>query len=306
MTVDDWELFEDWCAATGHVALPTTWATVQTFIEETQAAPSVVVRRLGAIRAQHERARREVAGAPPRVPALIPWRMPGELVDPADPDGPQWLSLPEALHQLPVYGWPHAVAVRRDALILTMAARGWSRRRITDLRAEQVRLQPVPAIDDIDVPLTNHGLTCPSCALTRWLRVLAALYAQVDGAWEPVASVVEDQPGDVRRHDCSLPHPTGWERAPWVLPSIDGHGRIQLGSQLPERRVSAVLATRQRSLEQSVIAQPAARPAPGRRPPSWAERAATAHALDDVLDNLDAAIDQAIAHAGTILKDSQV
>lgn len=112
MTVDDWELFEDWCAATGHVALPTTWDTVGAFIEETQAAPSVVVRRLGAIRAQHERARREVAGAPPRVPALTPWRMPGELIDPADPDGPRWLSLPEALHQLSVYGgrtpWPRA------------------------------------------------------------------------------------------------------------------------------------------------------------------------------------------------------
>lgn len=301
MTAEDWDLFEDWCAATGQVALPTTWAAVQAFVDEVQAAPAVLVRRLGAIRARHEHARQDLRGAPPRQPAPIPWRTPGELVDPAQPGGPRWLPLPEALHLLPVYGWPHALSARRDALILTVAARGWSRRQITELGPEQLRLEPVPAIDGVDVPMTNHGLTCPSCALTRWLRVLAACYAYVDGAWEPVATVVEDQPGDVHRHDCGLPHPRGWERAPWVLPSIDGHGRIQLGSQLPARRVSAVLADRQQPPEATATAEPAIRATPPRQPPSLAERAATAHAIDDILDDLDVAIDQAIAHSNTLL-----
>lgn len=82
MTADDWDLFEDWCAATGHVALPTTWEVVEVFVDEVQAAPSVVVRRLGAIRARsgHDTntPRRDLAGAPPRRPTPIPWRTPAE------------------------------------------------------------------------------------------------------------------------------------------------------------------------------------------------------------------------------------
>lgn len=293
MAVSDWELFEDWCAAAGHVAMPATWDTVAEFLAETQGAPSTITRRLGAIRARHERARRELVGAPARQPVPTPWRTPGEPIDRDELDGPRWLSLRETLHQLPVYGWPHAVTARRDAVVLALAERGWRRRQISALRPSQITLEPVPAVDGVDLAMTNHGLTCPSCALTRWLRVLAATYEQSDGAWEPVATVVEDQPVDVRQHECGVPVGSGWGRAPWVLPSIDGHGRIDLGSQLPVRRVSAILAARQRPEKPSSIPQPAPGPAarPSRPVPTLLERAATLHAIDDVLDDLDDAID---------------
>lgn len=293
MTAGDWDLFEDWCAAVGRVALPTTWETVQAFLEDTQAAPSVVVRRLGSIRTRHDHARRELLGGPPRQPVPTPWRMPDDLVDETDPDGPRWLGLGEALHQLPVYGWPHAVTARRDAVVLALAERGWSRRQVVTLRPSQISLEPVPAVNGVDLPMTNHGLTCPSCALTRWMRVLSATYDQADGAWEPVATVVEEQPADVRLHDCAIPVRTGWGRAPWVLPSVDGHGRIDIGSQLPVRRVSAIVATRQQPEEPSDGPQLAsASESHSSRPvPTFSERAATLHAIDDVLDDLDEAID---------------
>jgi len=294
VTASDWELFQDWCDATGNVALPTTWETVTAFLEDTQAAPSTAVRRLGAIRARHERARRDLVGAPPRPPVPVPWRTPGDPVDPDRQDGPRWLDLAEALHQVPVYGWPHAVTGRRDALVLVLAAYGWHRHQIVSLTPAQVTLEPVPAIDGVDLPMTNHGLTCPSCVLTRWLRVLSSIYATGDPNTDLIAHLVEDQPADVRVHECGRTVPAGWRAPPWILPSIDGHGRIDLGTQIPIRRVSAILANRQKPF--GVIAS-APTDAQHRSPntrrtaaPSLAERAAAAHAIDAALDDLDAAL----------------
>ena len=306
MTRGDWEQFEDWCAATGHVALPTTWQTVQDYLQHAPVAASTWARRLGAIRARHEHARAQLAGAPPRQPAPRPWRTPGDLIDPTaagandDETGtvsgaPRWLDLPEALHHLPVHGFPHGVTARRDALVLVLAARGWSRRQITGLTVDQIRTEPVPAIDGIDVPMTNHGLTCPSCALTRWLRVLAAVYAELDGMWEPIADVVDHAPADARTHDCGRPVPAGWARAGHVLPVIDRAGRVDLGTVIPARRVSAIVSTSQRPPQAIAfhagdgLATVQPRPA-GWRPPTPADRARQLHDIDKALDNLDDAI----------------
>lgn len=304
MTRGDWEQFEDWCAATGHVALPTTWQTVQSYLEAAPVAALTRTRRLGAIRARHEHARAELVDAPTRQAPPKPWRPPGELVDPtadeengagAAGDAPRWLDLGEALHHLPVHGFPHGVTVRRDALVLVLAARGWSRRQITGLTVDQIRTEPVPAIDNTDLPMTNHGLTCPSCALTRWLRVLAAVYAELDGEWEPVADVVDRAPADVRAHDCARPIPSGWTRTRHILPVIDRAGRVDIGTVIPTRRVSAIISSRQRPPQAIAfhdgdgLATVQPRPA-GWRPPTPADRAKQLHDIDKALDNLDDAI----------------
>ena len=309
MTDTDWEQFEDWCAATGHVPLPTMWVTVQDYLAAAPAAPATIRRRLGAIRARHVAARQLLAGAPPRPAPDAVWRTPGDLVDPAgDPNGPRWLDLAEALHHLPVHGFPHGIVARRDAVVLALAARGWTRQRIVDLTPAQIRLEPVPAVDQVDLPMTGHGLTCPSCALTRWLRVLAAVYDDVDGAWEPVSHVVERHPADVRLHDCGTPVPGGWRRARHVLPVIDRYGHIEAGTCiLPRRRVSAICATAQHpalaAAHQPAQPQPATRLAStGWRPPTLADRAAQLHDLDDVLDELDTAIDAASADFTAVLE----
>ncbi|TWE07429.1 hypothetical protein [Rudaeicoccus suwonensis] len=313
VTATDWDVFADWCTATGHPTLPTTWDTVEAFLDEVPAAPTTVVRRLGAIRARHDHARTELIGAPPRPLQGRPWRTPGTLITPQqleqdiDSDGgdaegvgegPCWLELGEALHQLPVHGWPHAVTARRDAVVLILAACGWSRRQITTLVPAQVRLEPVPAIDGVDVPMSNHGLTCPSCAITRWLRVLSAIHAYPAADSDLVTTVVEHQPADVRQHECGDPVPAGWEHARWVLPSIDAHGRVGIGSVIPWRRASAILADRQHPAPRLEVSAGIQIRREGAAavvvPPSMTERAATAHAIDDILDDLDNAIDAII------------
>ena len=298
MTVDDWVVFEDWCTAMGRSALPTTWSTVQEFLVDVPCAPSTTVRRLGAIRGRHISARAQLVDAPPPAPTPTVWRPPGEPVDPADEDGPRWWGLAEALHHLPVHGYPHGLLGRRDALVLVVAARGWSRQRITDLRPAQVRTEPVPGIDDIDVPMSNHGLTCPSCAITRWLRVLAAWYDTSGPSADSVAQVVDDQPLDVRVHDCAVPVPGGWRGAPYLLPSIDRYGHVEHGTQIPSRRVTAIVSSRQRPTTDghhpgqpvTPVRFPAIAEAPARPAPTPAQRAGKLREIDDVLDDLDTAM----------------
>ncbi|TWP33180.1 hypothetical protein [Leekyejoonella antrihumi] len=302
MTVGDWEQFEDWCTAAGQPALPTTWAAVQEFLADVPGAPSTVRRRLGAIRARHATARAALSGAPTPAPVPTPWHTPGELIDPDVEDGPRWLDLGEALHQLPVHGHPHGVTARRDAVVLVLAARGWSRRRITALVPDRVYTEPVTGIDQVDVPMTNHGLTCPSCALTRWLRVLATEYDTSGPVEDSVERLVDAHPVDVRVHDCATPVPQAWRQAPHLLPVVDRYGRIEHGSVIPLRRVTAITGTRQRP--DTPIAQGRSRPVrthPARPAPTPAERARQIHEIDEALDTLDAAIADADRHWHVIL-----
>jgi len=294
VTAGDWEVFEDWCTATGRPALPTTWATVQNFLADVPSAATTTCRRLGAIRAHHRQARAELAGAPPRAPTPTPWHPPGEPVDPQPgdgaEDGPRWWDLGDALHHLPVHGYPHGVVARRDAVVLVLAARGWTRRRITALTPDQVRIEPVPGIDQVDLPMTSHGLTCPSCTLTRWLRVLATWYDTSGPAEDSTALIADAHPADVRLHDCATPVPHAWQLAPYLLPVIDRYGRIALGTRIPLRRVTTIVHARQRpsTSHESGYPQPAA--APARPAPSPAERIRKLRDIDEVLDRLDVAI----------------
>lgn len=66
------------------------------------------------------------------------------------------------------------VTARRDAVVLVVAARGWSCPADHRPHPRPGYTEPVTGTDEVGVPMTSHGLTCPSCALTRWLRVLTA------------------------------------------------------------------------------------------------------------------------------------
>ena len=162
VTQADWEQFEDWCAATGHPALPTTWATVQSYLNDVPSAESTTARKLATIRSRHAQARAELTNAPPQPPAQTPWRTPGDPIDPSaaaagGADVSRWVDLGEALHHLPVHGFPHAVTARRDAVVLVLAAQGRTRRQIAHLGVGQVRTEPVPGIEDADLPVPCHG-----------------------------------------------------------------------------------------------------------------------------------------------------
>lgn len=302
MTAGDWEQFEDWCAATGQPALPTTWPVVQEFLQDVPGAPSTLRRRLGTIRARHAAARAQLADAPPPAPVPTPWHPPGQLIDPDAEDGPRWLGLAEALHQLPVHGHPHGVTARRDAVVLVVAARGWSRRQITDLVPGQVYTEPVTGIDDIDVPMTNHGLTCPSCAITRWLRVLAAWHDASGPAGESVEQLVDQHPTDVRVHDCATPVPEAWRSAPHLLPVVDRYGHLEHDTRIPVRRVTTITGTRQQpDVPMGQVHSRPARSGPARPVPTLVERVRQIHDLDDALDDLDAAIADADRRFSDIL-----
>ena len=271
----EWRLFSDWCTTTGQDPLPAASDTVLAFLTDLPTAPAVAARRARSIRAAHT-----AAGLLPPTPSDR--QPPKPLMSHTMGDrlrGPGLLTAGDALQVLPVFEQPAAVAARRDAvLVLLCLVMGRSR---AEARRATAQLWPVPRLGGVDLPLGADPRSCPSCVLTRWLRVLAA---DSQGGRQLVQTTICDS--DRVGHGCGHEICPGWHLRP-LLPGVDRHGWIDTERALTPRAVSA-------RLRQAVQA-PAIRttPHPGtadRRLTVGRRDRATLAELDQLLNRLETAL----------------
>lgn len=281
MTSRDWELWTWWATARAVPVVPARWEDLHQFLTQVPCAPSTATRRISAIRAAHHRERARITGEPVPAPAPRP--------------GP---PLGQVLQQIPVFGHPHGVRGRRDALIVLAASLGYTTTSIQALVPADVATLPGPAIGGTVLGYdAGHGLGCPACALTRWLRAVSAWRAELwEPQWRALELLVEDQPVDPRGHDCTLLVDDGWHHCPTLIPPIDRDGRPDLRYPLTTRAISAILREHRHHANASpgtpATPCPAARSdgGPGPAPPvsTPGQRREQLHAIDDALDRLDA------------------
>ena len=223
----DWDLFTDWCTATGRTPITSTWADLSDFLAEIPASTVIQQRRVRHIQTVLEQE---------------PTGLPRPLVVATARPGPQWLTYPDAMTALRHEWHPEGVAARRDALILTLAAHGFTRNRIRRLRPQQTTTFPEPVVDSFSLPRHRDPVLCPRCALTRWLAILDA-YRHRSGR------DIEDLLTDARtyarpRHDCHDLLGDGWQTNPSLMPAIDKHGAIAPGQPITGRAITAILTRR--------------------------------------------------------------
>ena len=199
------------------------------------------------------------------------------------------------LHHIPVYGFPHGFRGRRDALVIVATSIGITPAQVVALRPADVATCPWPAIGGQDLDYDpNHGLRCPACALTRWLRALASWDTQLHHAqWRALKLLLEGDPVNARVHDCATEVPNEWRHAPVLVPPIDRAGTPDLRHPVSTRTITTILRDRleppapswvltTRAPERHMSNTPA-KPAPTPR-----DRYDELHAIDDALDRLDA------------------
>ncbi|MCJ1675437.1 hypothetical protein MT355_19410 [Rathayibacter sp. VKM Ac-2929] len=257
-----WQLYTDWCAATGVAAMPAPPQQLQAFLRDVPAAFSTSAARVRVIRAAHT-----ITGIPfPDAPTPI---------SPALRTGAEWANVETALQALPLTRYPAGLVGRRDALVLLLLdhlhlTRESARAvRIADVDLTRWRLAGTP------LPATDSTVACSRCILTRWLRVLgpAALgfRTSVRELLDPAAFTDE--------HDCTAPLEDTWSVAPNLLPAIDRHGWLT-NTTISTRTISTLTARRQDP------ALPPAHHRPRLISPS-SRPSLTLQALADAYDDLD-------------------
>lgn len=283
----DWELWVDWCRATGRRPTGASAQDIAQFCVDVPAAPGTVRHRVRAI----AHGLNDPDGAPGLArPRRGPWRT-----------GPDWLTLGEALRRLPTVGWPSALHGRRDGFLVAVAA-------VLKLTRSQLR-----RLGPADVELASgtvrvcgasvdpdmaDSLACPACAVTRWLRVLSA--ATGGGRSGPQRLLMSaSQFAADRGHDCAEPVPPGWKASNQLLPAIDRHGWIDDFRPISTRQISSILRQRQardQAEPTTVARQPMGRTSVPRREPYAEER------FDDLLESLEAKVDQLAAQVERVLE----
>ncbi len=225
----EWVLFTDWCAVTGHTALPATAETVLMFFGDCPAAAGTLARRLTAIDAAH------------RAAGLAPPERTGQVRDvlrgrPAQPARHELNSaqVEAALRRLPSHGWINGWFGRRDRALLIVAQAGVPYRRIAALTAGDIALTDTVATITTTIGLiTLHPdadpVLCGPCALVRWLRALHLAVTKPSTrtlAWAiDRAPVVEGSSPHLCRS--RRPLPTGITEVP-LLPPIDPRGYLSI------------------------------------------------------------------------------
>ncbi len=223
----DWALWADWCTATdrnpNHGAIP----DLAVFLLELPATSGVQDRRVRSIV-------RTLTGTGHVLPRPTPPAPVGT--------GPAWASHGDALAALRQEWHPEGVAARRDALILTLTATGFTRTRITTLRPAQIHLFPDVAVDGMELPRHTDPVQCPSCAVVRWLQVLDAYrhLSRYDVEDLLTAARTRTRP----HHDCQVLLGDGWRHTRWVIPTIDRWAAIQPGAPITPRGITGILARR--------------------------------------------------------------
>jgi hypothetical protein len=105
---------------------------------------------------------------------------------------------------------------------------------------EDVQLFPRLSIRRRPVPKVDSPAECPACAVTRWLRVLAAAHA---GLQNDVRDLVRPTADADDLHDCLVGLGGRWRSATVMLPSIDRRGWLAL-TPLSARAISSVVKAR--------------------------------------------------------------
>jgi hypothetical protein len=227
----DWELFADWCSAAEMVALPASPETVNEFVRSTPARASTVRRRLRAIRHVHQNARQQL-------PIELPARSTTIRV------GEGWVPIARALAQLPTLRFPVGLRGRRDGwLLVLIGVLGMSRREALAVRTHQIQLSPDIQIAGRTVPRTDSAAECPSCAVTRWLRVVRPAAA---GFRATVKEILDPAGVDDTAHDCAVELDGSWRTVRALAISIDRNGWVSAGHPISLTAVSAIMTARQR------------------------------------------------------------
>lgn len=285
-------LWRDWCAATGHD--PGT-VTVPVLTEHLTACP-----------APSRRARRERVRAVLTVAAGDEETRAALLPTPPAPQstirsGEGWLSVEETLATLDPAGWPAGAVARRDAwLLVLLGPLGLSRRSALALTAADVDVPEDgiggwPAAAGIDLPFHPDPALCGACVAVRWLRLLAA---DVDGGRRGVEWEITTDSAAGSGHRCGDGVPAAWASAVSLAPSIDRHGWF--GPTLSRRAVTAMVADRQRAFTATPFND--VEPVGERRvSTTMGTRPVSDPMIDDALDRLDAALDEAMSRMAGVL-----
>jgi len=164
-----WRLFVDWCSATGHVPLPAQPETLAEFLADHPARLGTHRRRVTAINSMHRQCGLPEPGRAHTVHAALATRRHVRLQAVSD-------LLEDLVRQLPVFGWPHGLFGRRDALILTLVAVGLTYTEITALRRGDLRRQGHELFIEgarqwrlcLDPEAAEHA---PAAVYSRWSRL---------------------------------------------------------------------------------------------------------------------------------------
>ena len=224
----DWALYEDWCASWNRPPAPADNTVVDEFLAEFPAKRSTQLNRVRAIRNELER--RGFAMAPrPRPPAASLIRL-----------SPAHASLPEALAQLPRSRRVDGFRGRRDAwLLVLIGVLQLTRREARGLSVDDIDVSLGIRIRGRFIPTGPDPLTCPACAVTRWLRVVGVygvgFRLSAFEVLDPRVALVDD-------HDCETPLDDVWQQAMYLLPAIDQHGWVRTEAPMSLRSISAVAA----------------------------------------------------------------
>lgn len=287
-------LWRDWCAATGRD--PGT-VTVPALTEHLTACPAPSRR---ARRARIRAVLTVAAGDEETRTALLP--------PPPEPDsairvGEQWLSVDETLASLDPAGWPAGAVARRDAwLIVLLGPLGLTRREALAVAPASVDVPQEdtggwPVVAGADVPFHPDPALCGACVAVRWLRVLAA---DVDGGRRGVEWEIATDSAAGVGHRCGDGASSAWASAPTLAPAIDRHGWF--GPTLSRRSVTAIVADRQRAFTYAPEAATTGAAAGERRvSTTMGTRPASDPMIDDALDRLDAALEEAMSLASDVL-----
>lgn len=230
----EWALYTDWCTARAIAALPTTVEAVIQFLTEVGGSDWSKRRRIQVIRRVHS-----------DVGQKFEWPTTGERPHPWR-HGPGWLTLTEALSDIPKAGWPIGFRGRRDGFLLVLAGQlRLQREEIRSVTKDQVQRHGDQwLIQGEEISTDDDPLKCPSCAVSRWLRCLG--WAANGDRGEARKALMRLRRSDIEQHhDCADPVSDRWRDTWQLLPPIDPHGWMDEYAAISTRAISGIITLRQ-------------------------------------------------------------
>lgn len=304
----DQALYRDWLQANQPAPDMPAEATLEQFLHDTTSTPTLRARRRRNIQPRtSERQQRPIR--------------------------PDQVTAARALTQIQTHQYPTGLHGRRDAwLITTHLILGFTRRQATRLRVADVSFSQLPvrvrpvfrpvtsvlsaespvtlsdtlvgalsaplsaeiSILGVPVPYTTDPACCPSCAVTRWLRVITP----ATNGWRSEVRALLNEPDD-ERHDCGKPLDNSWQTVRTLLPAIDRHGWVAARGPMTLRAVTATVTGRLRPADVPVRwVGVVRRPVVGR----FAE--AGLPELADAFDEVDAQLSALLERSAALLRVS--
>ncbi len=268
----DWQLWLDWCEATGRVPAPTTVETIAAFVGQVRCGRALRHRRVRAV--VHGC---ESAGWPVEAPPV------DRLV--------RWGAVQPLLAVYSRWGWPGGLNGRRDAALAALWGHGHTRAGLRTLTAAAVR--PVDGLWHVDGTLLYTDpdpSLCGACAVTGWLAVLGMVAFGGRGeAQRFLASPGNDD------HSCTSEIGDRWRQAHQLFPAVDRHGWIDDTAPVSARTIADVLRRgRNLAADGFVPAVPAA--------DSGVVAPVSGFVWEDALDELDARVDAIAARVEQVMR----